>query len=202
MHTFWPWVNGGTHFNKAPTPWRALPYAWSLDLTFLLLNWLLDQQTVTCIKITVHPMESSRACRDISEGELSFVRRPWIFGVWHNNSGWSHAQEILKLYKLSRREREVLGSHWPLPSRPHPSASSSPCSPQGPTSPCQVPKTTTAQSQRNPNDWVCMAPWGWQGLSTKAPTAQQGRFRRLYQDWGTGPREAPHITQLVEGEIA
>ena len=97
MHTFWPWVNGGTHFNKAPTPWRALPYAWSLDLTFLLLNWLLDQQTVTCIKITVHPMESSRACRDISEGELSFVRRPWIFGVWHNNSGWSHAQEILKL---------------------------------------------------------------------------------------------------------
>ena len=77
-------------------------------------------------------MESSRACRDISEGELSFVRRPWIFGVWHNNSGWSHAQEILKLYKLSRREREVLGYHWPLPSRPHPSASSSLCSPQGP----------------------------------------------------------------------
>ena len=140
MHTFWPWVNGGTHFNKAPTPWRALPYAWSLDLTFLLLNWLLDQQMVACIKITVHPMESSRTCRDISEGELSFVRRPWIFGVWRNNSGWSHAQEILKLYMLSRREQEVLGSHWPLPGRPHPSTSSSTGSPQGPITPCQLPK--------------------------------------------------------------
>ena len=53
MHTFWPWVNGGTHFNKAPTPWRALSYDWSLDLTLPLINWLLDQQTNTCVKITV-----------------------------------------------------------------------------------------------------------------------------------------------------
>lgn len=62
---------------------------------------------------------SSRACRDVSEDELSFVRRSWIFGVWHNNSGWSHTRNTKALQALSERTGSA-GLPLALTRRPHP----------------------------------------------------------------------------------
>ena len=166
-------------------------------LTFLLLNWLLGQQT--CLKITVPSY-------GVPAGPVGmFLKMNFLLWGDPGFSGFGiiivdgATQEILKLYKLSRREQEVLGSHWPCPAA-HTLPIKQHWLSSRPTSPCQVPKNRNRQSHLNPNDWVCMATRGWQELPTKPPTSQQGRFRRLYQDWETGTqRSTPRHTASPGG---
>lgn len=142
---------------------------------------------------------SSRACQDVSEDELSFVRRPWIFGVWHNNSGWSHTGNTQALQALSERTGSA-GIPLALPRRPHPPHQAALALLEA-HQPLPISKEPQ-QSQLNPNDWVCMGTRDWQGLSTKPPRPNKEGSEGFIKTGKRGPREAPHVTQLVKGEIA